>query len=388
MDYITTKEAAAKWGISTTRITVLANEGRIPGAVRMGRSWLIPAGADKPIPCKPGHGKMRSQAFSFPMYLYRPDWSPELAQRLSGQEKRLLDAEIAVAQCRFEEAFPVLEALLHSKCSTGVEVGALFHYAICCMMLNERNPFYNAFLRLEALLANPMPYQAEYTTLLDGIRTYVQSVGSTAKTGRIAPYLHPQCTPLVCMYAGYLALSKEAMEPGSADCGLITLLLRLLETTGSDLAKMNMHCYLLGIHLMRQNGAEGLLHAKAALQIAYEKRFFLPLVTFYRYFTPAIASALEEYPRDFQEDFLRITAAYGEKYTLFLNAISEDSVFGSLSGNDYAYVYAVLQDQSIGEIGRALGISAYAVKRDLNKIYERIGVKNKKELKDKLQGII
>ena len=30
MEYISTKEASAKWGISTTRITILANEGRIP----------------------------------------------------------------------------------------------------------------------------------------------------------------------------------------------------------------------------------------------------------------------------------------------------------------------------------------------------------------------
>ena len=48
MEYITTKEASEKWGISTTRITILANQGRIPGAQRLGKSWLIPASATKP----------------------------------------------------------------------------------------------------------------------------------------------------------------------------------------------------------------------------------------------------------------------------------------------------------------------------------------------------
>ena len=48
MEYISTKEASKKWGISPIRITLLANEGRIPGAYRLGKSWLIPATATKP----------------------------------------------------------------------------------------------------------------------------------------------------------------------------------------------------------------------------------------------------------------------------------------------------------------------------------------------------
>lgn len=45
---ITTKEAAALWNISERRVSVLCREGRISGAVKEGRSWLIPADAEKP----------------------------------------------------------------------------------------------------------------------------------------------------------------------------------------------------------------------------------------------------------------------------------------------------------------------------------------------------
>lgn len=45
---MTIKEAAALWGISTTRITVLCREGRIPGAEKVGKSWKIPANTQKP----------------------------------------------------------------------------------------------------------------------------------------------------------------------------------------------------------------------------------------------------------------------------------------------------------------------------------------------------
>ena len=48
MDYITTKEAAAKWGISDRRILQYCNDKRSDGAVKMVNTWLIPKDANKP----------------------------------------------------------------------------------------------------------------------------------------------------------------------------------------------------------------------------------------------------------------------------------------------------------------------------------------------------
>jgi hypothetical protein len=48
MNYIGTKEAAEKWGISERRIQKLCEEGRIPGTVRFVRVWAIPKDAEKP----------------------------------------------------------------------------------------------------------------------------------------------------------------------------------------------------------------------------------------------------------------------------------------------------------------------------------------------------
>lgn len=48
MDYITAKEAAEKWEISVRRVQYLCEQDLVPGAVRHGRSWAIPAEAEKP----------------------------------------------------------------------------------------------------------------------------------------------------------------------------------------------------------------------------------------------------------------------------------------------------------------------------------------------------
>ena len=48
MNYMTTSEAADKWGISRRRVTVLCATGRIPGVTQAGPMWLIPKSAKKP----------------------------------------------------------------------------------------------------------------------------------------------------------------------------------------------------------------------------------------------------------------------------------------------------------------------------------------------------
>lgn len=47
--YITTKQAAEKWGISERRVRVLCAEGKIQGSMQVGRGWNIPADAVKPF---------------------------------------------------------------------------------------------------------------------------------------------------------------------------------------------------------------------------------------------------------------------------------------------------------------------------------------------------
>ena len=48
MDYLTASEISKIWNISSRRIGVLCTEGRIDGAIKKGKMWLLPADANKP----------------------------------------------------------------------------------------------------------------------------------------------------------------------------------------------------------------------------------------------------------------------------------------------------------------------------------------------------
>ena len=57
MDYMTLKEAAEKWGVTPRRINYYCAGGRIRGAVKMARIWLIPKDAEKPVDMRTKQGK-------------------------------------------------------------------------------------------------------------------------------------------------------------------------------------------------------------------------------------------------------------------------------------------------------------------------------------------
>ena len=67
--YMTSKEAATIWGISERRVGTLCSQGRIDGAMKQGRIWLIPADAKKPtdLRFKTGDYKKRSSAERLPL---------------------------------------------------------------------------------------------------------------------------------------------------------------------------------------------------------------------------------------------------------------------------------------------------------------------------------
>lgn len=391
MEYITTKEASAKWGITTSRITLLANEGRIPGAHRLGKSWLIPATTTKPEPRKANHSgvsQKENDDLSFPMYHLRPDWSYIKESKLPKQQQDLLAAETAVFECRFHDAYPILEALLQSPIDKITEIGCLWNAGICCIALNTPTDFFKILLRLQLLLAEDFPHKNDLTIILDSLRNYMDTLESVANTDTIYADIHEQAIPLMCVQLGYKYLALETLNLGTADISLLELNLRLLKNTSAVIAVEMMHCYLTGIYYLRQDMDNATRNAEAVIQLAYENKLYFPLVTYYRYFSQVFAPILDKYPKEFSLHCHKLISQYEEKFTAFFSYINEDSVISKLTDSDYLYIHGVLMDLSNTGIANQLNVHPQTVKRKLKKLCEEMGVRTKKELKEYLRNYL
>lgn len=57
MDYLTMKEAAELWGVTSRMVTYYCTSGKIPGAMKKGDIWLIPADSQKPVDGRTTNGR-------------------------------------------------------------------------------------------------------------------------------------------------------------------------------------------------------------------------------------------------------------------------------------------------------------------------------------------
>ena len=48
MEFLTTKEISQQWNISARRVAILCEDGRLAGAIKKGKTWLIPSNTKKP----------------------------------------------------------------------------------------------------------------------------------------------------------------------------------------------------------------------------------------------------------------------------------------------------------------------------------------------------
>lgn len=92
MQKITTKEAAALWGISERRVSILCREGRIDGAIKQGRAWWIPADAEKPMDnrVKSGMYKKENRTARLPLPIGISDY------RLAASEYYYIDKTMMI----------------------------------------------------------------------------------------------------------------------------------------------------------------------------------------------------------------------------------------------------------------------------------------------------
>ena len=62
IDWMTTKEAAALWGVTVRRIQSLCENGLLDGATKLGDIWIIPKGTQKPLDGRTKEAKVRKKS--------------------------------------------------------------------------------------------------------------------------------------------------------------------------------------------------------------------------------------------------------------------------------------------------------------------------------------
>ena len=111
-EYISTREAAEKWGVSRRRVSLLCSQGRVNNAIMAGKAWLIPGGAEKPEDmrrsARPPENSLLSdlEYIISSTHMLKPHGDPDRVLDDIGDERMRLIFECALAYLRgnFEHA--------------------------------------------------------------------------------------------------------------------------------------------------------------------------------------------------------------------------------------------------------------------------------------------
>lgn len=156
MDRITAKQAAEKWNLSTRTVQDLCVKGRIPGAKRWGRTWMIPADAEKPVDKRTKaakENKERTPCINMPLHtphlimsgLYSaPGNYAACREKLSAEPETaaLFEAWISYARGEIQKAVSLAMPLLQVKADFygTISVGSVL--IACALWLNDMSLFH------------------------------------------------------------------------------------------------------------------------------------------------------------------------------------------------------------------------------------------------------
>ena len=145
MEYLKIEEIAQKWGIGVRRVQLLCSQGKIPGAVRFGRDWMIPKDAQKPADGRTKAGRMgvdedmplpRKTPFLYMSDLYHtPGNADKVGASLAYNHEAqvLFEAEVAYSRGEIDKVYDSANYLLgkHSGFYAVISAGMLL--AMCAI---------------------------------------------------------------------------------------------------------------------------------------------------------------------------------------------------------------------------------------------------------------
>lgn len=145
MEYLRIEEIAQKWGIGVRRVQLLCSEGKIPGATRYGRDWMIPKDAQKPMDGRTKTARFaqnddmplpRKTPFLYMSDLYRtPGDADQVGASLSYNHEAqvLFEAEVAYSRGNIDKVYDSANYLLgkHSGFYAVISAGMLL--ALCAI---------------------------------------------------------------------------------------------------------------------------------------------------------------------------------------------------------------------------------------------------------------
>ena len=402
MEYVKINDMAKKWGLSVRAVQLLCHDGRVEGAMRFGRAWMIPRNAPKPIDgrTKAGREKQdedlplpRKTPFLYMSDLYStPGTADSVAESLAYNHEAqvLFEAEVAYSRGEIDKVYDSANYLLgkHSGFYAVISAGMLL--ALCAIWKGDLAMWRRAKIHIsEAPAKNDMDRDiiSLSLTAVDSMLYDVQNFPEWFKMGCFEP-LHKDALPAAKVYyakylyaTGYAVATKEYKLDGIRGLSLMGMIpfavepliswARADETVVSEIY-LRMTCAVIYQNCGKTDQA--IHHVDRAIALALPDKLYGLLSEYGRTLGPLLETRLSLVDRNVWVEVKQLYKVYNEGWSKLSGAVRGKTIITTLTPKQREVAKLAAFGMTNKEIADKLNMSPSGVKQALQAVTDKTGV--------------
>ncbi len=392
--YLSIREAAEKWGVSERRINQYCSEGRIPGAEKIGKAWLIPANADKPGDPR----KQKKQSVShksptapalFPGFMplmntpFEPGHCIETIEKMKpGPKKDIAMAEYHYFSGQAEKAMQETEPYLIST-DGGIRLSACWIFAYSCLTMGRIDHARRALQEIQNTLANsgktdpPVHAIEAFVAFAAAVLLHLPLPEKMPPMETFLPLLPPGVRAFALyVLAHYLYLKEEYGQ----SAGIVEATLSM-GAYDYPISAIYLHLVAVMDYMSLKQPDRAQIHLLTAWKIARPDDLIEGFGEHHGLLGAMLEATIKpNWPEDFKR-IIDITYRFSSGWRRVHNPITGHDVADDLTTTEFAIAMLAARSWTTQEIAKHLNISANTVKGHISEAMRKLHVETRKDLK-------
>ncbi len=406
MDYLKIEDVAKKWGLSTRRVQSLCSQGKIEGAIRFGRDWMIPQNAKRPVDGRTKAGRKdtvalldmnmplpRKTPFLYMSDLYSiPGSAEECIESLSDnhEAKVLFAAEIAYSKGEIDNVYESANYLLNKHSGFYAVLSAGMLLALCAIWHGDLNMWRKAKMHIAEAPAktdNDRDIMALSITAVDSMLYDIAAFPEWFRIGCFEP-LHKDALPAAKVYyakylyaAGYAVATKQIEIQGVQGLSLMSILPNTIEpmisqamADNSIIAEMYLRMTCATVYHNSGNDTQAIRHIDRAIALALPDKLYGLIAEYCRVLGSLLEMRLTQIDPNAWNEVKKLYKIYNAGWSKLSGNVRGKTIITTLSQREREVAKLATFGMQNSEIAEKLHMSLSGVKQAIRIVSEKTGV--------------
>ena len=403
MNYITVKEAAERWGISTRRVQILCSQGRIEGITHFGRSIMIPENTVYPV----GNELQKETeaiTLEFPRktpFLYMTDlysdvgYADKCCEHLqyNPEAQMLFAAEIAYARGEIDKVYESASYLLNQHSGFYQVLSAGMLLALCAIWRGDLDMWRRAKIHISEAPArndNDRDIISLAITAVDSMLYDTTAFPDWFRIGNFEP-IPEDALPAVKVYYGkylyataYAVATKELELEGVHGLSFMSMVPLAIEPMISQakadrsiVAEIYLRLTCAAVYYNTGDKMQAIRHIDRAIELAIPDKLYGILVQYCRTLDALLDERLNVIDTEAGMAVRELNKRYSRGWSTLFGAIRGRHLVTTLSKKEREVAKLAAFGMSNAEIADTLNMSLTGVKQAIRIVSEKSGMDRK-----------